>query len=322
MKTPLYDAATVRLRSSLTTWRRSVLQRFTPTDIVTLLYVAVATAAVLAFSSGDHAGWDSLLTAHVLLVVLVLLAPLARQAGAIGRFVGDWYPMLLLGGLYAEVGVLNVDLGYQHDQVIQRLELWVFGSQLSYRWIREMPNVALSWLLHGCYIAYYAILYASPLGLWASGRRDAARRTIFAVMVTFYICYVAFLFFPVAGPRYAFDLAHNAATSVWPARAARWLLDRGDSWGAAFPSSHVAAAVVAAVCALRYWRTLGLVLAPLTLGLVLSVVYGQFHYAVDAVAGLIVAGAVLASQYIYGAQPARARAALPESRLETGDLTP
>jgi len=315
---PLYDATTVRLRSSLATWRRTVLQRFTAVDVVTMLYVAVATGAVLAFSGRDHAGWDSLLTAHALLVVLVMLAPLARQAGAVGRFLGDWYPMLLLGGLYAEVGVLNVDLGYQHDQVIQRLELWVFGSQLSYRWIREMPNVALSWLLHGCYIAYYAILYASPLGLWFSGRREAARRTIFAVMVTFYICYVAFLFFPVAGPRYTFDLANNAATSVWPARAAQWLLDRGDSWGAAFPSSHVAAAVVAAVCALRYWRALGLVLAPLTLGLVLSVVYGQFHYAVDAVAGLIVAGAVLASQYIYGAAPAAVPTPVAERELETG----
>src|SRR5438270_7849433 len=170
-----------------------------------------------------------LLTAHALLVTLVLVAPLARQAGPVSRFLGDWYPMLLLGALYAEVGVLNVDLGYQHDQVIQRLELWVFGSQLSYRWIREMPNPLLSWFLHACYLAYYAILYASPLGLWFSGRRDAARRTIFAVMVTFYICYVVFLFFPVAGPRYTFDLAHNAATSVWPARATQWLLDLGDS---------------------------------------------------------------------------------------------
>jgi membrane-associated phospholipid phosphatase len=284
--------------------RRDVLDRFTAIDVVTLVYVAVATAAVLAFSSEDHASWDLLLTAHLLLVTLVLLAPLARQDGPLGRFLGEWYPMLLLGALYAEVGVLNVDLGYQHDQVIQRLEVWVFGSQLSYRWIREMPNPVLSWLLHSCYLAYYAILYASPLGLWFSGRRDAARHTIFAVMVTFYICYVVFLFFPVAGPRYAFDVAHNAATNVFPARATQWLLDLGDSWGAAFPSSHVAAAVVAAVCALRYWRALGLVLAPLTLGLVLSVVYGQFHYAVDAVAGLLVAGAVLASQYIYGSVPA------------------
>ncbi len=302
----------------LAAWRSALQRRFTAVDLVTLLYVAFATAAVLAFSGADHAGWYWLLTAHALIVALVLLAPAGRRAGALGRFLGDWYPMLLLGGLYAEVGVVNVDLGYQHDLLIQRLEVWVFGSQLSYRWIREMPNPLLSWLLHTCYLAYYAILYASPLGLWISGRRDAARRTIFAVMVTFYLCYVFFLFFPVAGPRYAFDLVHNAATDVWPARLTQWLLDRGDSWGAAFPSSHVAAAVVACVCALRYWRPLGIVLAPLTLGLVLSVVYGQFHYAVDAVAGLLVAFAVLATQHIYGTAAAAAPAPLAEQKLETG----
>jgi membrane-associated phospholipid phosphatase len=315
---PSQDATTLRFTTLRARWRRGILERLTPVDVVTLLYVAVATAAVLAFSGQDHASWDLLLTAHVLIVTLVLLAPLAREAGPLGQFLGDWYAMLLLGALYAEVGVRNVDLGYQHDQAIQRLEVWMFGSQLSYRWIREMPNTLLSWLLHSCYLAYYAILYASPLGLWLSGRRYAARRTIFAVMVTFYICYVVFLFYPVAGPRYAFDLAHNAATNVFPARVTQWLLDLGDSWGAAFPSSHVAAAVVAAVCALRYWRALGLMLAPLTLGLVLSVVYGQFHYAVDAVAGLLVAFAVLASQYIYGAVPAPATAPVAERELETG----
>src|SRR3989441_8661179 len=215
----LYDATTVRLKSSLTTWRLSVLQRLTAVDVVTLLYIAVATAAVLAFSAQDHASWDLLLTAHALLVTLVLVAPLARQAGPVGRFLGDWYPMLLLGALYAEVGVLNVDLGYQHDQVIQRLELWVFGSQLSYRWIREMPNPPLSWVLHGCYLAYYAILYTSPLGLWFSGRRDAARRTIFAVMVTFYLCYVVFLFFPVAGAGFHLQVAHNPAAATRAAAA-------------------------------------------------------------------------------------------------------
>lgn len=317
-----HDGATARRTGPLVTFRRAVVQRFTAVDVVTLLYVAIATAAVLAFSGADLEGWDWLITAHVLLVTLVLIAPLARQAGPVGRFLGDWYPMLLLGGLYAEVGVLNVDLGYQHDQVIQRLELWVFGSQPSYRWIREMPYPVLSWLLHGCYLAYYAILCASPLGLWLSGRREAARSTIFAVMVTFYICYVAFLFFPVAGPRYTFELAHNAATEVWPARAAQWLLDQGDSWGAAFPSSHVAAAVVAALCALRYWRPLGLLLMPFTVGLVLSVVYGQFHYAVDAVSGLIVACAVVASQYIYGTAHVATRAPLPEGRLKTGEIVP
>jgi hypothetical protein len=212
----------------------------------------------------------------------------------VGQFLGDWYPILLLAALYGEIGVLTLDAGFTNDLAIQRLEAWMFRSQVSYRWIREMPVPWLSVVLHSSYLAYYAILYAAPLGLWFSGRRDAARHTILGVMVTFYLCYAVFLFFPVAGPRYAFDLAQNAATEVGPARLAQWVLDHGDSWGAAFPSSHVAASVVATGMALRYWRPLGVALLLPTSGLVLAVVYGQFHYAVDALSGLLVAGIMLA----------------------------
>ena len=268
---------------------------FTAVDVATLLYMSVASVAIVLLSSADRVAWRWLLSANALAAGLVLLAPRARTTGAVGRTLGDWYPIVLLPALYAEVGVLNLDVGFQHDLAVQRLEQWVFGSQVSYRWIREMPSTGLSWLLHFCYLAYYFILVGSPLGLWISGRRDAARFTIFAVGTTFYLCYVAFLFFPVAGPRYAFELADNTATNVLPARFAQWLLDRGDSWGAAFPSSHVAGAVVATLCAVRFWRPLGLALLPWTTGLVFAVVYGQFHYAVDAVAGLLVAAAVLSA---------------------------
>jgi membrane-associated phospholipid phosphatase len=271
------------------------LKRFAPIDVATLIYVTATTVAVLLFGHADHAGTAWLLTAHVLVVGVVLLAPYARRAGSVGRFVGDWYPILMVTALYSEIGVLNLDFGHHHDFAIQRLEQWVFGSQVSYRWIRAMPNPALSWLLHTCYLAYYAIVVGAPFGLWLSGRRDGARLTIFAVMTTLYVCYLISLVFPVVGPRYAFPLAHNAATKVLPARAAQWLLNVADSWGAAFPSGHVAGALVAAVCALRFWRPLGLALAPLTVGLVVGVVYGQFHYAVDALAGIVVAAAVLAS---------------------------
>ena len=119
---------------------------------------------------------------------------------------------------------------------------------------------------------------------------------------------MVFLFSPVAGPRYAFGLPSNAAAHVWPARAAQWMLDMGDSWGAAFPSSHVAGAVVATGMAIRYWRPLGLALLPVTTGLVLGVVYGQFHYGVDALSGLVLAGLILAAmEWVrerWAAQPA------------------
>jgi membrane-associated phospholipid phosphatase len=54
----------------------------------------------------------------------------------------------------------------------------------------------------------------------------------------------------------------------------------------------VAASIVATLCALRFWRPLGLVLTPLTIGLTFAVVYGQFHYGVDAITGIVVAIAI------------------------------
>jgi len=285
--------------------------RLTGIDLATLVYVGIATVAVLSPVFGEAIPERaSLLAVHVLLVTLVLLAPRARAAGPIGRFLGEWYPLLLLPGLYGEVHLLTVRAGFQNERSIQQLEAWVFGPQVSYRWIRAQPNSLLSWILHICYLAYYPILYASPFGLWLRGRREASRQTIFAIMVTFYLCYAAFLFFPVAGPHYAFDTAHNAATAVWPARVAAWLVDHGDSWGAAFPSSHVAAAAVATGMALRQWRRLGLALLPFTVGLIPATVYGQFHYAVDALAGLAVAALVLvAMQTAEAGAPGRAPAA-------------
>jgi len=301
--------------SGCETWRG-----FTAIDLATGAYVLVATGALLYSFQGDGIrGWPWVLGAHALIAALVLVAPRARNSGPIGRFLGDWYPMLLLPALYGEIGVLTLSAGFQNDLLIQRLETWVFGSQISYRWIRESPNIVLSWFLHACYLAYYPILYASPFGLWMVGRRDASRHTIFAVMATFYLCYIVFLFFPVAGPRYAFDGAHNIATEVWPARFAAWLLDRGDSWGAAFPSSHVAASVVATGMALRYWRALGLVLLPFTAGLILAVVYGQFHYAVDALAGLMVAAMMLGiMQTAEAPEPRRLGGAVADYTVEPG----
>jgi len=55
----------------------------------------------------------------------------------------------------------------------------------------------------------------------------------------------------------------------------------------AFPSSHVAGALVWVLAALRYNRKLGYVLAPVIFGMGFSVVYTGLHHAVDPIFGYI-----------------------------------
>jgi membrane-associated phospholipid phosphatase len=267
-----------------------------PIDRATLLYLAVAVAFTVG--RGPRAMPAALLLPAALALtalVAAVLAPRARRAGPAGRLLGEFYPLVVVVALYAHVGLVNAARGVAHDAVVQRWEQALFGAQPSLEWIRAFPVPWWSSLLHGAYLSYYVVLAASPLGLWASGRRGAARHALLLVMVTFYACYAAFLVFPVAGPRYFFPPADNAATRVPLARLTHWLLERGSAWGAAFPSSHVAVALVAAAAAWRGWRPLGAALVPAALLLSLGTVYGQLHYAVDALAGALLAAVVLLS---------------------------
>jgi membrane-associated phospholipid phosphatase len=265
-----------------------------PIDRATLVYVSVALAFTLARGPRTMPA-AALLPAALLLAALVaaVLAPRARESGPVGRLFGEFYPLVLAAAFYTEVGLVNVAGGVAHDAIVQRAEEALFGGQPSLEWIRACPVPWWSSLLHGAYLSYYLILAGSPLGLWLLGRRDAARSAILLMMVTFYVCYAAFLAFPVAGPRYFFPPADNAATAVPLARLTHELLEKGSAWGTAFPSSHVAVAIVAAVAAWRGLRPLGAALLPAAVLLALGTVYGQLHYATDALAGALLAAVVL-----------------------------
>jgi membrane-associated phospholipid phosphatase len=269
------------------------LESLAPVDRWTLAYTALATLA-LALHWPVRSPYAGLLPlAHVGLIVAALVAPRARRAGALGRFLGTVYPLAVVSVLYSEIGLLNLSAGYCYDATIQAWEGRVFGLQPSYEWIRAWPWPWFSYPLHVGYLSYYAIVAVPPLALWFSGRRQSAERAVLFVAVTFYVCYAIFLAFPVAGPRYTFPLAANPATAILPAVLAQRLLNAGAAWGTAFPSSHVAVALVSSLQAGRGWRALGWIFIPLAVLLTFGTVYGQFHYALDALAGALLAGAVL-----------------------------
>ncbi len=271
-------------------------------DRLTVLYVAAASimlaAHVANWRDARPSRWETecLIALHFLALVFALIAPVVRErAAGEDSFVAEWYPVMVMIGLYAGVGLLNTGAGgatIAFDGTVQRWELAVFGRQVAYDWIRAQPSPLLSWVLHLSYLSYYFLVIAAPAALWHLGRRQAARQAIFAISLTFFACYFAFLVFPVAGPLYAWPLPANAATAVWPARMVHALLAHGDAWGSAFPSSHVAASVVATIFAFRGSRRLGWILLGPTIGILFAVVYGQIHYGVDALGGLAVAAAV------------------------------
>lgn len=264
-----------------------------PVDLLLLAYLAVVTGVAVSRAAAQPGCWW-VAAANVLAAALVGLVSRTPARPAM-RVLREIYPLLLLPVLYGELDLLNRAGPAVHDALVQRWELALFGSQVSREWWRAAPSAFWSTLLHGAYFSYYFIVPVPAFWFVSRGRHAAARRFVLAVMATFLGCYLVFVFFPVAGPYYVFP------------RPAAWFLDNpaarlvyrtlagGSSYGAAFPSSHVAATVAAAVAAWQGSRRLGAVLLVPTVLLTIGVVYCQMHYAVDAGAGLVLgAGIALA----------------------------
>jgi membrane-associated phospholipid phosphatase len=255
-------------------------------DLLLLAYLGVVSlVAVFRAQKAPQCWW--LLLAHALVVVLVYLVT-RPGLGPVGKTIREIYPLLLLPALYSELDILNSVPVTVHDPLVQHWEILLFGAQISRDWWQAAPSRFWSTVLHAAYLSYYLIISAPALYFAWRGDLQAVRRFVLVVIATFVICYLVFIFFPVAGPYYEFPRPAQWFTNNLPARLAYEALAGGSSYGAAFPSSHVAAALAASLAAWRASRRLGAILLIPTLLLTVGVVYCQMHYGVDALAGLAV----------------------------------
>jgi membrane-associated phospholipid phosphatase len=265
---------------------RSGTEPLRPVDLLLAAYLIIVSIVAATHLRVNPAGWW-LLLAHALFAVLLFL--ITRPGlGPVGNTIREIYPLLLLPALYTELDVLNSVSGPLHDAVVQRWELFLFGGQISREWWRSAPSRFWSTIFHASYLSYYLIISAPALYFAWRGDLPAVRRFVLVVIATFVVCYLAFIFFPVAGPYYQFPRPDRWFIDNLPARLTYEALATGSSYGAAFPSSHVAAAVAATLAAARSSRRLGMLLLIPTMLMTVGVVYCQMHYGVDALGGLAV----------------------------------
>lgn len=265
-----------------------------------LLGAWAALTGLLLLLPGRPASWPLLATCHIALAWLALPGPGALRLRAAvtaraprpARTLHHWYPLLLIPLLYTELEPLNIAVhgGRMFDPIIIALEQLLFDGQPSREWAAAMPSLALSEALHAAYLSYYAILYVPALIVWFRCTDREFRELVFSLMLAFVVHYLFFIFFPVEGPRYRNPAPGGGIENGALYQLTHRLLEAGSSRGAAFPSSHVGASVAVAVATLRLIPPLGIAVAVLAIGVGLGAVYGGFHYAIDALAGLLLGG--------------------------------
>jgi len=259
-----------------------------PVDWFTVIYLGAV--LVPLFVLGPPGSRTFLLAAaHVAGMAAVVLARrlgLARHP--VGEFLLNIYPLPLFALLYTEVGTLDRLLhpGVFHDAAIQRIEEAVFGGEPAQTLYRH-GSFPLGEYLHLGYFSYYLLAPVLVFTLYFTRPRVQLERTLATISLSFYISFLVFIAWPVAGPYHAFTPPPVGEMGWFLPHVARWVVNRGSSIGAAFPSSHVAVSVAIWLMALRYYRPLGVAYLFLVPALAMGAIYGGFHYATDVSAGAI-----------------------------------
>lgn len=282
-------------------------------DYATQGYMALVAGLILLFHGAVVPHWPWLVAAHGVgiglvhwLIVSYVRQPQNRALDLLRHF----YPVLLYTGFYRETEEVNrMFISGYLDPIFFRVEEWLFGLQPSLVFMEWLPYRWVSELFYTAYFSYYVMIAGVGFALFCRDRRQFFHY-VSVVSFVFYVCYLVYVFVPVVGPRILYrdipgfvmpvDVLPTVIPDV-PAAVQAGLAfqimakiyDTFEALGAAFPSSHVAVAIVTLWFSFRYLPRIWFAHLVMVVLLCVSTVYGRYHYVVDVFAGIATAAILL-----------------------------
>ncbi len=289
------------------------MKHYTFIDFATQGYLAMVGLLILIFHGEAVAQWPWLVVAHVAglaLVHLLILLHVRWPANRLLDFLRHFYPVPMFIGFYRETGELNqIFVSGFLDPVFIHWDERLFGGQPSLTFMEHLPYWPVSEMFYAAYFSYYVMIVGVGLALFLRDRRQFFHY-LSIVCFVFYVCYLIYIFTPVTGPRIFFravngyELPAQAQPAVLPEypsavqagpffRLMDWIYEHFEASGAAFPSSHVAVAIVTLYFSFRYLPRIRVLHLLMVVLLSLSTVYCRYHYAVDVAAGVVTAALLI-----------------------------
>jgi len=261
-------------------------------DRCTLGYNAVVVLLVLLFQSRIPQ-WYLQVLLNIIMIAAVLLVALVigDRAALAARLVRSLYPMALFFPLYEQTGSINhIVFPDFLNPFVRQVEESIFGFQPAIVFAEKFPQKWFAEYMHFAYSTYYLLF--PGLGVFLCLRRTKTELLdyMFPLCGVMYVCYLIYIFLPVRDPCFEIGYAPGNGPFTWiMAGIYRHL----EVQGAAFPSSHVAAAAVVLYYTFRYARVALWAVCPVVISLMVATVYCRYHYAVDVLAGLATAAILI-----------------------------
>ncbi|MHB8883178.1 MAG: phosphatase PAP2 family protein [Thermodesulfovibrionales bacterium] len=272
-------------------------------DLLNVFFLLLLTTLTAVFR--QRVGNPSLLILlYSCLILIQVLLLLVKERGKFLRlFHAIIFPTLSILLIFDSLEWLVHDINPRDiDPLLIRLDYMLFGGYPTVM-LEGIMSPLLTDLLQVAYSSYYFMPVSLGVILYRKGRTEELDRSLFFIMLCFYLSYAGYLLFPALGPRYT--IAHLQTGELEGLILTGPLQNLLNSLEGvkrdAFPSGHTGVALTVLWLAWKYERKLGYVLAPASAALIFSTVYCRYHYVIDVIGGIALAViTLLTGEIFYG----------------------
>ena len=268
-----------------------ILSSFKPAEILTLTFILfLILISSLFYKAIPKARTLILLYPSLFLVQLILArsSELSKRSRTMDMIRSVFFPVAVVLIIFDSLELIIHSINPEDiDPILIRLDYLIFRGYPTVM-LESVQHPLLTDLLQVAYSTYYFLPVSFGLILKLQGREEAFDRSVFLILLCFYLSYVGYILFPALGPRHVMHhLQSKEIEGLFLAEPIQRTLNTLEGIKRdAFPSGHTAVALVVSVLAHRFSRGYFFVTAPIIALLVFSTVYCRYHYAVDVLGGM------------------------------------
>ncbi len=258
--------------------------------VLTLIYSDVITSA----------GYLALIYASIIFFQIALVY-LSRVNSFLALTRDMIFPVFCVLIIFDSMGMIVHTINpHDIDYLLIRIDYRIFGGYPTV-FLERLISPVLTDVLQVAYSSYYFLPVIFGITLRVKGKSEAFEKSLFLILLCFYLSYIGYLLFPAVGPRYAMQHLHDKELDGFlvsaPIQNVLNLLEgvKRD----AFPSGHTGVALTVLLLAYRYERTLFWWMIVPVLLLIFATVYCRYHYAIDVICGFMLTVVTFAAGEVY-----------------------
>ena len=211
------------------------------------------------------------------------------------------FPVVSVMIIFDSLGLIVHRINPQDiDYLLIRADYLIFGGYPTV-YLERIIYPPFTDILQVAYSTYYFIPITLGIALKLRGDNGAFEKSLFLILLCFYLSYVGYILFPALGPRYAMDhLQSKAVDGFLVSKPIQDILNLLEGVKRdAFPSGHTAIALTVLILSYKYARNIfRVLLVPVAL-LIFATVYCRYHYVVDVMGGMVLTVVTFAVGEVY-----------------------